>query len=310
MDIKFERALLGGLAAALATLPLSAQPGAARPPVIDVHFHGNAAAAARTDSFNIRYRFLGVVPVSVESLPPADKSRFGVAVGFPCDRGRAIITGVPCLANGANLPDTAWLRAQVKAGRIQAMSELVPQFVGMSPADPRLDPYWSIAEEFDLPVGIHVGTGPPNAAYESSPAPFKSPEYRASYSMPMVLEDVLMRHKGLRLVVMHAGWPMLDEMIALLYAHPGVYVDVGVLQNTRLVPRAAYYRHLRGLVDAGFAKRIIFGSDFPTGNVAAGIDAILSADFLTPEQKSDILCGNAMRFLRLAESTCRVDSPR
>jgi predicted TIM-barrel fold metal-dependent hydrolase len=85
-----------------------------------------------------------------------------------------------------------------------------------------------------------------------------------------------------------------------------VYVDVAGLQVQSLVPRASYYRHLRGLGEAGFGKRIMFGSDFPaTAMAARGIDAVLAADFLSAEQKADILCGNAQRFLRLPESTCR-----
>ena len=121
----------------------------------------------------------------------------------------------------------------------------------------------------------------------------------------MLLEEVLLRHKKLRLYVMHAGWPMLESMIALLYAHPGVSVDIAGLQS-QYVTRASYYRHLRGLVEAGFGKRIMFGSDAPGESVLAkGVDAIVAADFLTPEEKSDILCGNAQRFLRLPESVCR-----
>ena len=142
-------------------------------------------------------------------------------------------------------------------------------------------------------MGIHMGFGPPNAAYESSPTPIKTPEYRAAYGNPMLLEEVLLRHKKLRLYVMHAGWPMLEPMITLLYAHPGVSVDIAGLQS-QYVPRASYYRHLRGLVEAGFGKRIMFGSDAPGDSpLGKGIDAILAADFLTPEQKSDVLCGNA-----------------
>jgi predicted TIM-barrel fold metal-dependent hydrolase len=102
---------------------------------------------------------------------------------------------------------------------------------------------------------------------------------------------------------MHAGWPRLEPMIALLSAHPAVYVDVAALQDERLLPRALYYRHLRSLVEVGFAKRIMFGSDFPA-QVGPGIDAIMAADFLTAEQKADILCNNAMRFLRLQASVC------
>jgi predicted TIM-barrel fold metal-dependent hydrolase len=90
----------------------------------------------------------------------------------------------------------------------------------------------------------------------------------------------------------------------LLYAHPGVHVDVGALQAEFMVPRANYYRHLRGLVEAGFAKRILFGSDFPN-QVRPGIDAIMAADFLSADQKADILCNNAARFLRLDTSMCK-----
>lgn len=299
------RILHPALLVVLLALPLAAQSPSARPPVIDVHLHAMPPAGVGRDSVDVRYRLLTVLPANLSKVESVERRWVGIALGFPCDRGKSVMFGAPCLPNGATLPDTAWLRAQLEGGQIQALGELVPQYVGMSPADPRLEPYWALAEAFDIPVGIHMGSGPPAAAYESSPTPVKMPEYRAAYSDPVLLEEVLLRHKKLRLVVLHAGWPMLDQMIAMLYAHPGVYVDVGVLQNEALIPRPAYYGHLRGLVEAGFAKRIMFGSDFPAGAVGAGIDAILAADFLTAEQKSDILCGNAMRFLRLPESTCQ-----
>lgn len=85
--------------------------------------------------------------------------------------------------------------------------------------------------------------------------------------------------------------------------YQSVYVDVAGLQSQALIPRIAYYRHLRGLVDAGFGKRIMFGSDFPD-QVGSGIDAVLEADFLSADQKADILCNNAARFLRLNSSLC------
>ena len=93
-------------------------------------------------------------------------------------------------------------------------------------------------------------------------------------------------------------------MMALLYAHPHVYVDTGGLQSDRIVPRPGYYRYLKSLVEAGFGKRIMFASDFPE-QVEMGIDAIVAADFLSAEQKADILCNNAARFLRLEMSICQ-----
>jgi len=301
-----SRLLRPGIFVALLIPTVSMRPVSLRPPVIDVHSHGTVAEVTHPDTFNIRYRVVTVLPADLEQWKPIDRSRIITALHFPCDHGRAPMYGAPCLPNGADLPDTAWVRAEIKAGRIQAFAEIISQYVGMSPTDRRLDPYWSIAEELDIPVGIHMGFGPPNAAYESSPTPVKTPEYRAAYSNPLLLEDVLMRHKKLRLYVMHAGWPMLEPMIAMLYAHPGLNVDLAGLHNQSLVPRASYNHYLQGLVEAGFAKRIMFGSDFQgQPNVARAIDAILAADFLTADQKSDILCGNAQRFLRLPEATCR-----
>ena len=91
--------------------------------------------------------------------------------------------------------------------------------------------------------------------------------------------------------------------MALLYGHPHVFVDVAGLQAPYVVPSSGYARYLRNLVESGFGQRIMFGSDFPE-QTEHGIEAILTADFLNPQQKGDILCGNAARFLRLNASTC------
>ena len=66
-------------------------------------------------------------------------------------------------------------------------------------------------------------------------------------------------------------------------------------------PREMFLRYLRGLVDAGLAKRLMFGSDQMTWpeTIGVAIEAIESVEFLTPEQKRDIFYNNAARFLRL-----------
>ena len=281
---------------------------AVNPPVIDMHVHSTNTspqdALGRMQSLNIRYLFVSSLTADLAKWFAAmDGSQFVPGLVLPCDHGLAPITGRPCYDGRSEFPDLTWLGGEVKEGRIKALGEVEPQYVGMSPADPRMEPYWQLAEELDIPAGIHMGSGPPGIAYDAGPMPVKSPAFRVALGDPLLLEEVLLRHQRLRLYVMHAGWPRLEPMIALLSAHPGVYVDVAALQDERLVPRAAYYRHLRGLVEAGFAKRIMFGSDFPA-QVGPGIEAIMTADFLSAEQKADILCNNAMRFLRLKASVC------
>ena len=192
-------------------------------------------------------------------------------------------------------PPIEALRALHAAGQMVVLGEIAAQYDGIPPNDPKLEPYWALAEELGIPAAIHIGPGPPGAAY------LGLTKYRASLSDPLLLEDVLIRHPKLRLYVMHGGWPNVDRMIALLYAHPQVYMDVAVIDFTQ--PRAEFHRYLRRLVEAGYGDRIMFGSDqmvWP-GAIGAAIEAINTADFLTPAQKKAILHDNAARFLRLDE---------
>ena len=191
-------------------------------------------------------------------------------------------------------PDS--LRRLYAEGRFAVFAEVGNQYVGISASDPRFEPYLAAAEDLDIPVGIHVGTGPPGAPYLG----FK--QYRAALHSPLTLEDALIRHPKLRLYVMHAGWPMLDDLLAVLWTHPHVYVDVGAIVFG--LPRAEFYRYLQRIVEAGFGKRVMFGSDqmvWP-GVIERSIQAIESAPFLSEAQKRDILYNNAARFLRFSDA--------
>jgi hypothetical protein len=180
-------------------------------------------------------------------------------------------------------------------GRLEVLAEVTNQYAGIAPDDARMEPYWAMAEERDIPVGIHIGTGPPGVRYLDSAG------YEARLHSALTLEPVLVRHPKLRVYIMHAGFPMLDDLLAVLYVHPQVYVDVGVIVYTQ--PRATFYRYLQGIVDAGFGNRVMFGSDqmvWPE-TISRSIDVIENAPFLTKDQKRDILYNNAARFLRLTE---------
>lgn len=193
--------------------------------------------------------------------------------------------------------DLDFLRKEKAAGRLDALGEVGSQYEGIAPNDPRLEPIYALAEDLDLPLGLHVHPGPPGATAMGYP------KARASLGDPLLLEDVLVRHPRLRLYLMHAGWPLLERTIALLYAFPQVYLDVAVINWTQ--PRKEFHRYLRGLVEAGYGKRIMFGSDqmvWPEA-IEMGVAAIQSADYLTPDQKGDIFYHNAARFLRLEPTT-------
>jgi hypothetical protein len=146
------------------------------------------------------------------------------------------------------------------------------------------------ARQLHIPVGIHLGEGPPGASYRGYP------KYGSRLTSAYVLEDVLIRHPRLRVYAMHDGSPLGDDMISMLLAHPQLYVDVA--GNNWMLPRRQFHEHLRRLVEAGFAKRIMFDSDamiWPE-TVDIAIQTIQAATFLTEEQKRDIFYSNAARF--------------
>ena len=177
------------------------------------------------------------------------------------------------------------------------MGEIGLQYEGLSPSDPSVDPYFALAEELDIPVAIHMGTG------GSGRANVAMPKYRGSMGNPLLLEELLARHPKLRVQVMHAGYPMIDNTLTLLQASSHVYVDVAGLIWS--YPLKEVNRYIERLVDAGFGDRVMFGTDqlgWPK-LMSYSISIIQNADYLTTAQKRDILYNNAARFLRLDASS-------
>lgn len=321
--------LLWLLAAALA------QPASTpkRPPVIDMHFHATPAAAMGPgaaicspyegwpvrDTAKAIEAYLGDFTINptckvkltarktdeelttanaeilrkhnIIALADGDPKQFAALQAIVPER---LIPAVG-VTGAIPSPSVEQLRQLHRSGKLKSISEVTVQYNGLSPIDPRMAPYWALAEELDVPIGVHMGPGPPGIAY------FGFPKYRMALTDPLQLEEVLLKHPKLRLFVMHAGWPMAERTIALLYAHPQVYVETGIIDHA--FPRAEFHRYLKQLVDAGFGKRIMFGSDnmaWPE-TIDVAVANIEAAPFLSAEQKRDIFYNNAATFLRLSK---------
>lgn len=175
----------------------------------------------------------------------------------------------------------------------EVMGEISWQFQGIAPDSAAVDACFALAEELDVPMGIHLGLGFPTAT--------ASTRYRAAAGKPLLLEGPLRRHPRVRVYVMHAGWPLIDETVALMTAYPQVYADISLINW--LIPRPAFYDYLERLIKAGLADRLMYGSDagvWPSA-IELSLEAIDAAPFLTRELRQQILHDNAARFLRLAE---------
>jgi len=244
-----------------------------------------------------RYNMIGMLggkPELVSKWIAAAPGRFIPGFDFRLDKsgGTASVSN----SNQTYKPVTPEeLRTLFKNGTVKVFGEILNQYAGILPDDKRMEPYWSVAEEMDIPVGVHIGPGGPAEYY------FGNTGYRAKLQSALTLEEMLIRHPKLRVYIMHAGYPMLDDLLALLFSHPQVYVEVSMLVNVE--PREGFYRYLKAIVDAGYDKRIMFGTDqmiWP-GIIEPAIKSIENAPFLTKEQKRDIFYNNAARFLRLTK---------
>ena len=190
-------------------------------------------------------------------------------------------------------PSLNELRILYESGQLKIMGEITAQYAGVAPNDPKLEPYFALAEELDIPVCFHTGFGPPMSPYMGDP------NFRMRYGNPLLLEDVLVKHPRLRIYIAHGGYPNLSETIALMFMYRQVYMDISAIDW--LLTREEFHAYLQRLIQARFGDRIMFGTDQMIWPDAVGmsVDAIESATFLTEAQKRDIFFNNAARFLRL-----------
>ncbi len=181
------------------------------------------------------------------------------------------------------------LKGLLESGRVQILGELGLQYEAIPIDDPSVDPMLSLAYELDIPVHVHVaGLG-------------GSSDFPIHLGNPLRLAKVLRKYPGLRIYIENASWPFLEEVTSLMYQYPSVYVDISTILH--LTPKKVAYDYLKGLVDNGLGKRIMYGSDQMIWPEVIGenIEAIEAAEFLSDEQKRDILYNNAARFLRLTD---------
>jgi predicted TIM-barrel fold metal-dependent hydrolase len=277
------------------------QAQARRQPVIDVHLHSESLANLKD---------WGPNPVTGKKAPEsveehikqtlAEMDRYNIVLGI----ASGDLETVEKLRQAA--PDRIWaglsygipghpidmLRPLYQSGRLKIMGEVCAQYDGLSPSDPVLDPYFALAESQDVPACVHMGMSLSGITQDA-------PKFRVSLGNPLLLEEMLNRHPKLRVWIAHMGFPFLQETYGILGVYPQVYAD---LSASWLGTRESFYANLRQEIVQGCGKQIMFGSDQMTWPDAIGIaiEWIEQADFLTAEQKRDILYNNAAKFLRLS----------
>ncbi len=277
--------------------------------IVDVHFHtrsagdygtppppnpitGNHPHAASNEeiySYNVSLlnKYNVVTAISSGTLSrnadfaTKDSGRFLSALEFPDHQNNP-------------LPDTATFRKLAVEKKFVAFGELGLQYEGETLSDPKYDSYLAICEQTGIPVLLHTGEAAPNTPYMPCCSKFTINSGR-----PLLIEPVLIKYPKLKVMLMHAGFPFLDETKAILNVYPQVSVDIAVIDWA--IPRQEFYSYLQSLLIAGFANRIMYGSDQMIWEdaIETSINTVEKAPFLSSKQKEDIFYNNAVKFFGL-----------
>lgn len=288
-----------------------------RQPIIDMHRHAPLitktpptydvqSQIAQFDEYDIVLAMVSMTSEEqIDEWMSYAPDRIIPAVMMPCPKNLAE-PEYYCFPETDGLPDLLWLEDAARSGEVKALHELMFNYHGSPPSSEQMRPYWSLAAEYDLVVGVHSWSGPPPGA-SIRRDPNCCPNYDEEMGNPKNLRPVLERHPNLRIWLQHVGsdgdrYPELwTETLSLLEDYPNVYLDISITNS--VLPIELHEAAITRLVNAGFGNRIMFGSDnIPIGKILERMNAIAA---LSEEQKRDILYNNAADFLRISPAERR-----
>jgi uncharacterized protein len=160
-----------------------------------------------------------------------------------------------------------------------------PHWFELPPDHARWYPFYAKCVELDIPVQLQVGQ---SLIY--------TPEQRLrSVGRPIPLDPVACDFPELKLIGIHVGIPWTDEMIAMAWKHPNVYIGCDA-HSPKYWP-ASFIQYLNTYGQ----DKVIFGTDYPVLDFKRTRDEI-EALKLRPEPKKKLLRDNALRIYRLEKT--------
>lgn len=150
--------------------------------------------------------------------------------------------------------------------------------------DKLLYPLYAKCVELDIPVNIHCGIN------FSTATP-------AHFGHPAALDEVLMHFPELRICASPPGWPWINELLAVAWRHPNLWIGIVSVRPKLLNLPNSGYEPLLQYGRTVLRSRILFGSGYPMMPVERSLEELRSLPLETDIQER-WLRGNASEFLR------------
>jgi len=157
-----------------------------------------------------------------------------------------------------------------------------PHWFELAPDHARWYPFYAKCVELDIPVQLQVGQ---SMVYEPT-HPLRS------VGRPITLDSVACDFPELKIVGIHVGIPWTEEMIAMAWKHPNVYIGTDA-HAPKYWPES-FVKYINSFGQ----DKVIFGTDFPILDFKRARDEV-EALGLKPVAKQKLLRDNAMRLYGL-----------
>ncbi|MFN0305356.1 MAG: amidohydrolase family protein [Burkholderiales bacterium] len=158
-----------------------------------------------------------------------------------------------------------------------------PHWFELAPNHARWYPFYAKCVELDVPIQLQVGQ---SMIYD--------PGYRLrSVGQPITLDAIACDFPELKLIGIHIGIPWHDEMIAMAWKHPNVYIGCDA-HSPRYWP--ASFTHY---INTFGREKVLFGTDFPVLDFERTRAEVEALD-LRPEAKRLLFRDNARRVYKLS----------
>jgi hypothetical protein len=161
-------------------------------------------------------------------------------------------------------------------------AHLYPHWFEQSPDAARYYPYYAKCCELDVPIQMQVG----HCLRYSDERPL------ASVTHPVSLDRIACDFPELKLVGIHIGWPWTEEMIAVAYKQPNVYIGSDAY-GPKHWPEA-FVRY----IDSWGQDKVLFGTDFPVIDPKRALREIADLP-IRPESRIKFLRNNAISLYQL-----------
>ena len=130
-----------------------------------------------------------------------------------------------------------------------------PAFLGYEIDSRELYPIYSAADDLDLIVSLHTGINYARSVPMSGHHPLK-------------IDQISSDFQDLKIIACHAGWPWVNEMVAVARRHPTVFLEFGALSPKYVGAQGTGWETLRRFMDNVLSEQILYGSDWPVMNIA------------------------------------------